>query len=237
MVEILKLISERVNYNSSLKSIKTTPADWCIGSKWNFSWIWNIYCLFSSIKSLKPLTPSLLLSSRCFLTGLSVNWRSASPSGTDCWPGNWRSTRWKPLKTTRDQQLPLQAVALITALSSSLFHRLSGGLQAALGDGDPRDLLEALLKGQTGSGRGQRSHGSTEEGITDDHVLMTAAEAFGAGVETTSTTLLWILAYLLHHPEVRGQNQHFCGLVFVPPIRAWRESDVSADVTNMFCSP
>ncbi|XP_014906652.1 cytochrome P450 17A2 [Poecilia latipinna] len=79
--------------------------------------------------------------------------------------------------------------------------------KAALGDGDPRDLLEALLKGQTGSGRGQRSHGSTEEGITDDHVLMTAAEAFGAGVETTSTTLLWILAYLLHHPEVQERVQ------------------------------
>uniref|UniRef100_A0A3Q3NRT7 Cytochrome P450, family 17, subfamily A, polypeptide 2 n=1 Tax=Labrus bergylta TaxID=56723 RepID=A0A3Q3NRT7_9LABR len=43
-------------------------------------------------------------------------------------------------------------------------------------------------------------------GITDDHVLMTAAEAFGAGVETTSTTLLWILAYLLHHPEVRTER-------------------------------
>lgn len=74
----------------------------------------------------------------------------------------------------------------------------------SLGDGDPRDLLDALLKGQTGGGRGKTSPGSKEEeaGITDDHVLMTAAEAFGAGVETTSTTLLWILAYLLHHPEV-----------------------------------
>lgn len=71
-------------------------------------------------------------------------------------------------------------------------------VQAALDDGDPRDLLEALLKGQ--EARGQRSPGA--ESITDDHVLMTAAEAFGAGVETTSTTLLWIVAYLLHHPEV-----------------------------------
>lgn len=75
-------------------------------------------------------------------------------------------------------------------------------IQASLSDGDPRDLLDALLKGQTGSGRGQKSSGSEDEGITDDHVLMTAAEAFGAGVETTSTTLLWILAFLLHHPEV-----------------------------------
>ncbi|MED6237423.1 hypothetical protein ATANTOWER_024569 [Ataeniobius toweri] len=86
------------------------------------------------------------------------------------------------------------------------FHLLSGVSQASLSDDDPRDLLEALLQGQTGSGWGQKSYGSKEERITDDHVLMTAAEAFGAGVETTSTTLLWILAYLLHHPEVRSND-------------------------------
>ncbi|NP_001284516.1 steroid 17-alpha-hydroxylase/17,20 lyase-like [Cynoglossus semilaevis] len=74
--------------------------------------------------------------------------------------------------------------------------------KASLSDGDPRDLLDALLKGQTA-----RSTGSQDEQISDDHVLMTAAEAFGAGVETTSTTLLWILAYLLHHPEVQRRVQ------------------------------
>ncbi|XP_070711378.1 cytochrome P450 17A2 [Pempheris klunzingeri] len=84
--------------------------------------------------------------------------------------------------------------------------------KASLSDGDPRDLLDALLKGKTDSRRGRRSPGSgeeeeEEERITDDHVLMTAAEAFGAGVETTSTTLLWILAYLLHHPEVQERVQ------------------------------
>ncbi|XP_029381920.1 cytochrome P450 17A2 [Echeneis naucrates] len=79
--------------------------------------------------------------------------------------------------------------------------------KASLSDGEPRDLLDALLKGQMDGGRGQRSSGAKDEGITDDHVLMTAAEAFGAGVETTSTTLLWILAYLLHHPEVQDRVQ------------------------------
>nr|XP_019951005.1 PREDICTED: steroid 17-alpha-hydroxylase/17,20 lyase-like [Paralichthys olivaceus] len=74
--------------------------------------------------------------------------------------------------------------------------------KASVSDGDPRDLLDALLKGKM-----DRSPGSEEELITDDHVLMTAAEAFGAGVETTSTTLLWILAYLLHHPEVQDRVQ------------------------------
>ncbi|XP_049424230.1 LOW QUALITY PROTEIN: steroid 17-alpha-hydroxylase/17,20 lyase-like [Epinephelus fuscoguttatus] len=79
--------------------------------------------------------------------------------------------------------------------------------KASLSDGDPRDLLDALLKGKMDSRQGQRSAGSEEERISDDHVLMTAAEAFGAGVETTSTTLLWILAYLLHHPEVQERVQ------------------------------
>ncbi|XP_061524567.1 steroid 17-alpha-hydroxylase/17,20 lyase [Phycodurus eques] len=69
-----------------------------------------------------------------------------------------------------------------------------------LSEGDPQDLLDALLKGKG-------SPGSDGVPITDDHVLMTAAEAFGAGVETTSTTLLWILAYLLHHPEVQVRAQ------------------------------
>uniref|UniRef100_A0A3B1KB66 Cytochrome P450, family 17, subfamily A, polypeptide 2 n=1 Tax=Astyanax mexicanus TaxID=7994 RepID=A0A3B1KB66_ASTMX len=63
--------------------------------------------------------------------------------------------------------------------------------------GEPRDLLDALLIGQSGS--------AGEDDITDDHVLMTAAEAFGAGVETTSTTLLWTIAFLLHHPQVQDR--------------------------------
>ncbi|KAM7366692.1 hypothetical protein PAMP_016107 [Pampus punctatissimus] len=94
----------------------------------------------------------------------------------------------------------------ITVRDRLLTHKLEEH-KASLSDGDPRDLLDALLQGQTGSRRGQRSSGSEDEGITDDHVLMTAAEAFGAGVETTSTTLLWILAYLLHHPEVQERVQ------------------------------
>ncbi|KAM6909405.1 cytochrome P450 17A2 [Xenentodon cancila] len=93
------------------------------------------------------------------------------------------------------------------AVRDQLLSRKLEEHKASLGDGEPADLLDALLKGQTDSGLGKKKPASEEGGITDDHVLMTAAEAFGAGVETTSTTLLWILAYLLHHPEVQERVQ------------------------------
>lgn len=66
--------------------------------------------------------------------------------------------------------------------------------QASYSSEDTRDLLDALLNGQQSSGE--------ESAITDDHILMTAADAFGAGVETTTNTVLWMLAFLLHNPEV-----------------------------------
>ncbi|KAL2079361.1 hypothetical protein ACEWY4_025105 [Coilia grayii] len=68
----------------------------------------------------------------------------------------------------------------------------------SLTPGDPRDLLDALLEGRSSGG---------DIDLSDDHVLMTAAEAFGAGVETTSTTILWAIAFLLHHPEVQERVQ------------------------------
>ncbi|TRY53627.1 hypothetical protein DNTS_024681 [Danionella cerebrum] len=73
--------------------------------------------------------------------------------------------------------------------------------------GEPRDLLDALLMGQTG--------GSGNDNITEDHVIMTAAEAFGAGVETTSTTLMWLIAFLIHHPQLHHWDPSKALLAFV----------------------
>uniref|UniRef100_A0A4W3GZD3 Steroid 17-alpha-hydroxylase/17,20 lyase-like n=1 Tax=Callorhinchus milii TaxID=7868 RepID=A0A4W3GZD3_CALMI len=74
--------------------------------------------------------------------------------------------------------------------------------QATLCPGQSRDLLDALLHDQQAVGGAGGEAGRVA--LTEDHVLMTAADAFGAGVETTATTLRWAIAFLLHHPEVLG---------------------------------
>uniref|UniRef100_A0AAZ3NMB3 Steroid 21-hydroxylase n=1 Tax=Oncorhynchus tshawytscha TaxID=74940 RepID=A0AAZ3NMB3_ONCTS len=114
--------------------------------------------------------------------------------------------------------LPNQTLTTLTeciAIRDQLLSKKLEEHKVSLISGEPRDLLDALLQGQTrikhNQGSGVRGQGSgaeqEEEGISDDHVLMTAAEAFGAGVETTSTTLLWVLAFLLHHPQVQERVQ------------------------------
>lgn len=51
--------------------------------------------------------------------------------------------------------------------------------------------------------------------LTDDHLLMTVGDIFGAGVETTTTVLKWAVLYLLHYPEV-GSAPHGGGALCSP---------------------
>ncbi|KTF88450.1 hypothetical protein cypCar_00041718 [Cyprinus carpio] len=77
----------------------------------------------------------------------------------------------------------LKKLKQCVSVRDQLLHRKLLEHKMTLTPGEPRDLLDALLIGQMKGSGG-------EDDITEDHVLMTAAEAFGAGVETTSTTLL-----------------------------------------------
>ncbi|NWX81186.1 CP17A lyase, partial [Alca torda] len=68
-----------------------------------------------------------------------------------------------------------------------------------------RDLMDALLKVRL-SAENSSPPGTGLE-LTDDHLLMTVGDIFGAGVETTTTVLKWAVLYLLHYPEVQRKIQ------------------------------
>lgn len=68
-----------------------------------------------------------------------------------------------------------------------------------------RDLLDALLRAKRSAENNHTAAPSAESvGLSDDHVLMTVGDIFGAGVETTTTVLKWAITFLIHHPQVRS---------------------------------
>lgn len=63
-----------------------------------------------------------------------------------------------------------------------------------------KDLMDALLQVRLSAENSSPLEPGLE--LTDDHLLMTVGDIFGAGVETTTTVLKWAVLYLLHYPEV-----------------------------------
>ncbi|TKS85182.1 Steroid 17-alpha-hydroxylase/17,20 lyase [Collichthys lucidus] len=71
-----------------------------------------------------------------------------------------------------------------------------------------RDLLDALLRAKRSAENNNTAEISAESvGLSDDHLLMTVGDIFGAGVETTTTVLKWAVTYLIHHPQVQSRIQ------------------------------
>lgn len=65
-----------------------------------------------------------------------------------------------------------------------------------------KDLMDALLQVRLSAENSSPPEPGLE--LTDDHLLMTVGDIFGAGVETTTTVLKWAVLYLLHYPEVES---------------------------------
>lgn len=73
--------------------------------------------------------------------------------------------------------------------------------QEAFNNGSVTDLMDSLLRAKLNMENNNSYHLPGAE-LTNDHLLMTVADIFGAGVETTTTVLKWAVLYLLHYPEV-----------------------------------
>ena len=67
-------------------------------------------------------------------------------------------------------------------------------------NGVTRDLTDALLKAMEDS---QADSGAKSPLISEDRVVLTMNDIFSAGLETTSTCVLWALAYLVLNPKVQ----------------------------------
>ncbi|CAH6945369.1 steroid 17-alpha-hydroxylase/17,20 lyase [Phodopus roborovskii] len=68
-------------------------------------------------------------------------------------------------------------------------------------------LTDLLIQAKMNSDNNNISEDQGLKAFSDKHILSTIADIFGAGIETTASVLRWIVAFLLHNPEVKRKIQ------------------------------
>nr|QLC36640.1 cytochrome P450 17A1 [Kryptolebias hermaphroditus] len=111
---------------------------------------------------------------------------------------------WLQIFPNADLRLLKQCVAIRDKLLQKKYEEH----KADYSDHMQRDLLDALLRAKRSAENNNTAEIRAESvGLSDDHLLMTVGDIFGAGVETTTTVLKWAVTYLIHYPEVQRRIQ------------------------------
>ncbi|XP_064419017.1 steroid 17-alpha-hydroxylase/17,20 lyase [Latimeria chalumnae] len=100
----------------------------------------------------------------------------------------------------------LRTLKKCVAIRDELLYQKYEQHKANYDDNSVTDLLDTLLRAKLNAENNNNSV-VQDIGLTDDHVLMTVADIFGAGVETTTTVLQWAIVYLLHNRKVQETIQ------------------------------
>ncbi|XP_040905588.1 steroid 17-alpha-hydroxylase/17,20 lyase [Toxotes jaculatrix] len=111
---------------------------------------------------------------------------------------------WLQIFPSADLRLLKQCVSI----RDKLLQKKYDEHKAEYSDHVQRDLLDALLRAKRSAENNNTAELSAESvGLSEDHLLMTVGDIFGAGVETTTTVLKWAVTYLIHHPQVQRRIQ------------------------------
>uniref|UniRef100_A0A8C0A7F6 Steroid 17-alpha-hydroxylase/17,20 lyase n=1 Tax=Bos mutus grunniens TaxID=30521 RepID=A0A8C0A7F6_BOSMU len=70
------------------------------------------------------------------------------------------------------------------------------------------NLLHILIQAKVNADNNNAGPDQDSKLLSNRHMLATIGDIFGAGVETTTSVIKWIVAYLLHHPSLKKRIQH-----------------------------
>ncbi|XP_003475015.1 steroid 17-alpha-hydroxylase/17,20 lyase isoform X2 [Cavia porcellus] len=69
------------------------------------------------------------------------------------------------------------------------------------------NLIDLLIQAKVNENNNNSSLDQDSNLFSDKHILTTLGDIFGAGVETSSSVVLWVIAFLLHNPQVKKKIQ------------------------------
>ena len=107
---------------------------------------------------------------------------------------------------------PVRSYQSVQKLMGRIFEILRHQLMIQEKDFDPTEKIDSLTGGllKERIAAENAEAGAQDEGsiLSDEFVINSMEDMFGAGYETTSTTLRWTIAYLVHHPQCQTEIQN-----------------------------
>ncbi|XP_034377265.1 steroid 17-alpha-hydroxylase/17,20 lyase [Arvicanthis niloticus] len=83
-------------------------------------------------------------------------------------------------------------------------------------------LTDLLIQAKMNADNNNTGEGQDPDVLSDEHILSTVGDIFGAGIETSISTMKWILAFLVHNPEVKKKIQkeidQYIGFIRTPTL-------------------
>lgn len=76
--------------------------------------------------------------------------------------------------------------------------------QITLDPAHPRDLVDMYLKEMLD----QQQRGEQDSSFTADYLFYIIGDLFIAGTDTTTNSVLWILLYMVLHPDIQGKSSY-----------------------------
>ncbi|XP_007938214.1 steroid 17-alpha-hydroxylase/17,20 lyase [Orycteropus afer afer] len=102
---------------------------------------------------------------------------------------------------------PLEVMKNAVKLRNELLNRILEKYKEKFNSDSITNLLDILIQAKMNSENNNEGSAQDSKLLSDEHILTTVGDIFGAGVETTTSVMKWIVAFLLHNPQLKKKIQ------------------------------
>ncbi|XP_075390458.1 steroid 17-alpha-hydroxylase/17,20 lyase [Tenrec ecaudatus] len=102
---------------------------------------------------------------------------------------------------------PLEIMKNAVKLRNELLKRILEKYKENFSSDSINNLLDVLIQAKMNSENNNDGGDQDSQLLSDEHILTTIGDIFGAGVETTTSVMKWTVAFLLHNPQLKRKLQ------------------------------
>uniref|UniRef100_A0A8C3WRG2 Steroid 17-alpha-hydroxylase/17,20 lyase n=1 Tax=Catagonus wagneri TaxID=51154 RepID=A0A8C3WRG2_9CETA len=96
---------------------------------------------------------------------------------------------------------------ILEATGKEILRDMFPGIREKYSSDSTTNLLDMLIQAKENAGNNTGGPENNANLLSERHMLATIADIFGAGVETSASVIKWIVAFLLHYPQLKKRIQ------------------------------